>query len=295
MRRESPQHDIAGFLAQAKGDLGRATAHYCSTTYNVFTKRTSRRADLHWGLPRKLGQHFLIRDSVLDRLAKAACGEHAGRVVEIGPGKGALTRHLLELANEVHVLELDRHLVDYLNRKLGGDSRLHIHQGDALTTDLAQWGGAVITGNLPYYITSPLLERFLALDERFPLGVFLMQWEVAERILAGPRTRDYGYLTVATQLICEVSLVTRVSPSAFAPPPKVDSGAVRLVRRPERPANLKPLLQFVRRCFHMKRKTLRNNLKPFYGSAVDNLAESGLRAEQLTLDQFQSLYSRLSN
>jgi 16S rRNA (adenine1518-N6/adenine1519-N6)-dimethyltransferase len=246
-------------------------------------------------LPRKLGQHFLIRDSILNQLAKAACGEHTARVVEIGPGKGALTRHLLELADEVHVLELDRDLVDHLLQKLGGNPRLHIHQGDVLTSDLAQWGGAVITGNLPYYITSPIIERFLALDERFPVGVFLMQWEVAQRLLAQPGTRDYGYLTVATQLICDTSLVTKVAPSAFLPPPKVDSGAVRLVRRASPPADLPGLLTFVSRCFRMKRKTLRNNLRPFYGVLVDGLPESGLRAEQLRLDQFQALHSRLSS
>lgn len=214
-------------------------------------------------------------------------------MIEIGPGKGALTRHLLQLADELHVLELDRNLADYLRRKLGDDPKLHIHQGDVLTTDLAQWGGAVITGNLPYYITSPILERFLALDERFPVGVFLMQWEVAQRLLAQPGTRDYGYLTVSTQLICEVNLISKVAPGAFLPPPKVDSGAVRLVRRPIPPADLPALLTFVSRCFRMKRKTLRNNLRPFYGSAVDGLRESGLRAEQLRLDQFQALHSQL--
>jgi 16S rRNA (adenine1518-N6/adenine1519-N6)-dimethyltransferase len=121
-----------------------------------------------------------------------------------------------------------------------------------------------------------------------------MQWEVAERLLAQPGTRDYGYLTVSTRLVCEVSLVTKVGPGAFLPPPKVDSGAVRLVRRAAQSADLPALLTFVSRCFRMKRKTLRNNLRPFYGAAVDNLPESGLRAEQLSLDQFQALHSQLS-
>ncbi|HWF45974.1 MAG TPA: 16S rRNA (adenine(1518)-N(6)/adenine(1519)-N(6))-dimethyltransferase RsmA [Bryobacteraceae bacterium] len=245
-------------------------------------------------MPRKLGQHFLVRDSILNQLAKAACGDHTARVIEIGPGKGALTRHLLQLADEVHVLELDRNLVDYLTLKLGSDPKLHIHQGDVLTSDLAQWGSGVVTGNLPYYITSPVLERFLALGERFPIGVFLIQWEVAQRLLAQPGTRDYGYLTVSTQLICEVRLITKVAPSAFFPPPKVDSGAVRLIRHPVPPAGLPALLTFVSRCFRMKRKTLRNNLRPFYGDAVDDLPESGLRAEQLRIDQFQALHAQLT-
>jgi 16S rRNA (adenine1518-N6/adenine1519-N6)-dimethyltransferase len=147
---------------------------------------------------------------------------------------------------------------------------------------------------LPYYITSPIIERFLQLDEQFPSAVFLMQWEVAQRLLAKPHSRDYGYLTVAAQTVCEVDLVCKVPPSAFSPPPKVDSAALRLTRRREITADLPALLKFVSRCFTHKRKTLRNNLRPFYGAAIDAMPESGLRAEQLQLAQFADLRSRLS-
>lgn len=244
-------------------------------------------------MPRKLGQHFLVRDSVLERLAQAACNEHTPRVVEIGPGRGALTRHLLRHTDELHAIELDASLAEQLRTKYAAEPKLHIHAADVLTTDLSQWGPAVIAGNLPYYITSPIVEKFLTLDERFPVGVFLVQWEVSERLMARPGTRDYGYLSVAVQLICEVELVCKVPPAAFAPPPKVDSGAVRLRRRSEIPANLQELLKFVGRCFAQKRKTLRNNLRPFYGGNVDALPEAGLRAEQLTIDQFIDLHGRL--
>ncbi len=98
-----------------------------------------------------------------------------------------------------------------------------------LTSNLAEWGPAVIAGNLPYYITSPIVERFLKLAPNFPIAVFLMQLEVAERLLAKPNSRDYGYLTVATQIVCAVELVCKVPASAFSPPPKVESAAVRLV------------------------------------------------------------------
>lgn len=178
--------------------------------------------------------------------------------------------------------------------KFAAEPKLHVHGGNVLTTDLAQWGPAVITGNLPYYITSPILERFFALDDRFHLAVFLVQWEVAERLLARPGSRAYGYLTVAAQLLCHVELVCRVPASAFLPAPKVDSGAVRFCRKTLVPANLPQLLIFVSRCFAQKRKTLRNNLRPYYGESVDSLRESGLRAEQLTLNQFIDLHQRLS-
>lgn len=183
--------------------------------------------------------------------------------------------------------------MDLLTNKLTNQPNLHIHHADALDADLAQWGPAVLAGNLPYYITSPLVEKFLQLDATFPLAVFLMQLEVAERLLAKPHSRDYGYLTVATQLVCQVELVCKVPPAAFSPPPKVESAAVRLRRRPELTPDLPALLKFVGRCFTHKRKTLRNNLRPFYGTAIDGMPEAGLRAEQLQLGQFGDLRSRL--
>ncbi len=245
-------------------------------------------------MPRKLGQHFLIRDSILERLAAAACGDHTPRAIEIGPGRGALTRHLLPRTDELHAVEIDSSLVQYLQSKFASEAKLHIHAADVLTTDLAQWGSAVLTGNLPYYITSPIIEKFLALDNRFPVAVFLVQWEVAERLLAGPGTRAYGYLTVATQLVANVELVSKVPRSAFVPQPEVDSAAVLFRRKPHAVPNLPQLLTFVGRCFAHKRKTLRNNLRPFYGGAADVLPEAQLRAEQLTVDQFVELHARLS-
>ena len=121
-----------------------------------------------------------------------------------------------------------------------------------------------------------------------------MQLEVAQRLLAKPNSRDYGYLTVATQIVCETEMVCKVPASAFSPPPKVESAAVRLVRRPGTTPDLAHLLKFVSRCFTHKRKTLRNNLRPFYGMAIDAMPEAGLRAEQMPLDQFANLRARLN-
>ncbi len=245
-------------------------------------------------MPRKLGQHFLVRDSILERLADATCGEHTPRVVEIGPGKGALTRHLLPRTDELRGIELDARLVSYLQQKYATEPKVQVHHGDVLKTDLAQWGPASITGNLPYYITSPIIEKFLELGPQFPLAVFLMQWEVAQRLLANPGTRDYGYLTVATQLVCEMELVAKVPASAFVPPPKVESGAVLFRRKTKEPEHLLELLEFVSKCFTQKRKTLRNNLRNVYGAHIDSLPEAGLRAEQLSIPQFVDLHARLS-
>lgn len=248
-----------------------------------------------WGLPRKLGQHFLTSETVLAQIANAAGATQLACLVEVGPGRGALTRFLLPLCEQLHVIELDARLVESLTRKFPNTPNLHIHHGDVLESDLAAWGPAVIAGNLPYYITSPIVEKFLQLDGSFPVAVFLMQWEVAQRLLAKPNSRDYGYLTVATQIVCNVEMVCKVPASAFSPPPKVESAAVKLTRRAETTPDLAALLQFVGRCFTHKRKTLRNNLRPYFGSAIDSQPEAGLRAEQLQLVQFADLRARLES
>jgi 16S rRNA (adenine1518-N6/adenine1519-N6)-dimethyltransferase len=245
-------------------------------------------------VPRRLGQHFLVRESILERLAAVACGEYTARVIEIGPGRGALTRHLLPRTGELHAIELDAELAGYLRSKLRDEPKLHIHEGNVLDVDLTQWGPAIISGNLPYYITSPIVQKFLDLDRRFDTAVLLMQQEVADRILATPGTRDYGYLTVAAQMISEVELICKVPPEAFRPPPKVHSAGVRFKRRLEIPANIGELLSFVSRCFAQKRKTLRNNLRPYFGAGIDELREAGQRAEQLSIEQFIDLHHRLT-
>jgi 16S rRNA (adenine1518-N6/adenine1519-N6)-dimethyltransferase len=246
-------------------------------------------------LPRRLGQHFLVRDDILEQLAVAACDAYTRRVIEIGPGRGALTRHLLQCADELHVIELDRELASHLRNKFAGHPKLHVHEADVLDTDLAMWGPAIVTGNLPYYITSPIIEKFLALDHRFPIAVFLVQWEVAQRILAKPGSRDFGYLTAAVQLICDVEMICKVLPNAFAPPPKVESGAVRFIRKSDIPADLPGLLRFVGRCFAQKRKVLRNNLRPYYGERIDAFPEARMRAEQLSIADFVRLRSLLES
>lgn len=245
-------------------------------------------------MPRKLGQHFLADRSILEQLAVAACPQRCVRVIEIGPGKGALTRYLLPRTDELHAVEVDEPMLEQLRREWASEPKFHLHHADVLLTDLSQWGEAVIAGNLPYYITSPIIDKFLHMDGRFPIAVFLMQREVAERILAKPGTRDYGYLTVSCQLVCETELICRVPPGAFRPAPKVESAAVRFRRRVVRQTGFESVLQLASRAFAQKRKTLRNNLRAFYSGAIERQPEAGLRAEQLSPRQFVDLYQRLT-
>jgi 16S rRNA (adenine1518-N6/adenine1519-N6)-dimethyltransferase len=213
-------------------------------------------------------------------------------VVEIGPGRGALTAKLLERAGRVVAIELDAHLVDHLRRKFAGEPRLEIVHQDVLETNLAQWGPAPIAGNLPYYISSPILERVTRVGPQ--RAVFLLQREVAERLVAAPGTRDYGFLTVQTAARMEARLLFAVKPAAFHPPPKVDSAVVLLEpREPPDVGEVDAFLKFVAQCFRHKRKTLRNNLAEVYGKElVDSWPEAGRRAEQLSLEQFAEMYRR---
>jgi 16S rRNA (adenine1518-N6/adenine1519-N6)-dimethyltransferase len=248
-------------------------------------------------LPQKLGQHFLRRGSYLERIAAAAASSRVPVIIEIGAGEGALTEHLLERAERVIAIEVDPELVKHLLIRFAGEARLKVVASDILATDLTQWGHAVVVGNLPYYITSPVVERTLAMGKYLERAVFLIQKEVAERITAEPGSRDYGFLTVATQLAAETKLLFKVPPGAFSPPPKVDSAVIRLTprRREGETPDPTPLLAFVGLCFRQKRKTLRNNLANIFGKEIiEALPEAGMRAEQLTIDQFRDLYRRLT-
>ncbi len=255
----------------------------------------------------KLGQHFLVKTSTLERIAKAACPESpAGSdkqkeplVVEIGPGKGALTARLLERAERVIAVEIDPMMLAHLAGKFSGNGRLTLVHADALDLDLGQWGRSVITGNLPYYAATPIIEKTLQLGDRLVQAVFLIQKEVATRLTAAPGSRQYGYLTVRTRLAADAERLFDVPPSAFHPPPKVDSTLIRL-RPHDRAAELgiddpRAFLEFAGLCFRQKRKTLRNNIIGAFGKAlVDALPETSSRAEQLTLEQLAGLYRKLA-
>ncbi len=265
---------------------------------------------------RRFGQHFLTRKSILDRIAGAACPEIApcpeilnGPVIEIGPGRGALTEALLARAAKVIAIEVDPVLVHYLQQKFREaleSGRLELVQGDVLKTDLAGLllgapapdAPLTIAGNLPYYITSPILERVFALGRLWSRAVFMVQSEVAARLAASPGGRQYGYLSVLTQIHARPRILFEVPRTAFRPAPKVDSAVVLLEPRdaaeewnlPDKAA----FLRFASACFQHKRKTLRNNLAPAYGKdRMDALAEGRLRAEQLSLPQLAALYRQL--
>lgn len=224
----------------------------------------------------------------------AVCPAGEDLVIEIGPGRGALTEKLLRRAARVVAIEIDATLVEHLRAKFAGEPRLEIVHADVLSTDLAQWGRAPIAGNLPYYIASPILEKTIRLD--VPRIVFLIQKEVAERLIAQPCHREYGYLTLQTALFAGTRLLFEVKPGSFRPPPQVDSAVVLLTphMRDLGVGDREAFLRFLSQCFRQKRKTLRNNLAGIYGKEViDPWPEAGLRAEQIALEQFAGMFQRL--
>lgn len=258
----------------------------------------------HIQMGRRFGQHFLAKGSTLHAIAMAACEPETPLAIEIGPGRGALTEHLLQRVVRLIAIEVDPVLVHYLRQKFRdalAEGRLELIESDVLSVDLASLtsGRPVpITGNLPYYITSPILERVFRAQNAWNPGVFLVQAEVAERLAAGPGSRDYGYLSVTAQVQANVQMLFEVPRTAFRPPPKVDSAVVKLTPRDAfkdfHIADRQKFLKFAGLCFRQKRKTLRNNLSALYRrEQLEDLIEPKQRAEQMTISELAMLFREI--
>jgi len=251
--------------------------------------------------PEKLGQHFLTDASWHERIARAVRIDD-GVWVEIGAGHGEMTMRLAQRASKVFAIELDSRLAKRLREVTAPCKNVEVVEGDVMAVDLEKMTGGErfsVYGNLPYYITSPILHRLFEHAERIAAIHIVIQFEVAVRIVAQPGRRDYGYLSVVSQWFSRPEIVFRIPPGAFRPPPKVASALVSFrmpgARTKNSVADEGAFLDFVKECFAQKRKTLRNNLRARLESRVDQvLQEAGLtadaRAEQLTVSQFAKLF-----
>jgi 16S rRNA (adenine1518-N6/adenine1519-N6)-dimethyltransferase len=245
---------------------------------------------------RALGQHFLLDANLTTRIVREA-GPLAGRhVVEVGPGPGGLTRALLASeAASVTVVEIDRRAVAAMLELAALEPRLHVVAANALATDVATLvpPPRQIVANLPYNVATPLLVGWLRQATAFERLTLMFQLEVAERICAAPGTSAYGRLSVLAQWTCATTLLLRIPPTAFVPPPKVFSGVVGFTPREAQPA---PALfgqmeRLTAAAFGQRRKMLRGALKPLGGEALLRTAEiaSDRRAETLTVAEFDRL------
>ena len=251
-------------------------------------------------MSRRLGQHFL-RPASVERLLRAIAPAKDDVFLEIGPGRGALTLPLARASGRVVAVELDAALARRLRERAPGN--LEIVEGDALTVDLASCvpAGSRLVGNLPYYVSSPLLRRFLELRGHFRDLHVMLQEEVARRVAAAPGSREYGILSVFYALWAEVDLPLRFPPGAFEPPPKVGSAILRARFLQEPRVDVGDPAAFERlvyRAFGRRRRTLENNLQDSYPNLKDHLNLLNLagtrRAETLSVGEFARLSRALS-
>ncbi|MCU7933275.1 MAG: 16S rRNA (adenine(1518)-N(6)/adenine(1519)-N(6))-dimethyltransferase RsmA [Candidatus Thiodiazotropha sp. (ex Dulcina madagascariensis)] len=251
---------------------------------------------------KRFGQNFLHDPGIIQRIVQAIDPRQDDNLLEIGPGQGAITTQLLPLVRRMHVVELDRDLIEPLAHLCAPLGELEIHNEDALKFDfsrLAKTDAPLrVVGNLPYNISTPLLFHLLDQSEQILDMHFMLQREVVDRMAAAPGSKTYGRLSVMLQARAEVTSLFRVGPGAFNPPPKVDSAFVRL-----QPCNPPPyriddwdiFSKLVSQAFSQRRKTLRNSLRNFLSTATMEVAgiDPGVRAEQLSVEDFANLANRV--
>lgn len=266
----------------------------------------------------KLGQHFLASEPAALRIVEALGDVSKATVLEIGPGRGAITEMLARKAQRLIAVELDRVMSAQLRMQFSLQPNVEIIEGDILKIELDTIFGpkpgtlrpgmdyspepARVIGNLPYYITSDILLRLFEYHRYFSTIVIMVQKEVADRLAASPGTRDYGLLSATAQLYGRIDNLFTLPPGAFAPPPKVHSSVVRITIKPKLEALKVPekeFIAFLKLCFGQKRKTLWNNLKSSYDESVLRaaLTKSGvkptIRAEALPIERTAALFRAL--
>lgn len=248
---------------------------------------------------KKYGQNFLIDSNVVDKIARIACNEDL-KTIEIGPGLGALSEMLLKYSKSVDAYEIDEDMFNRLVNKID-DERFNVYLEDFLDTDLSIYKEKVnVCGNLPYYVTTPILFKLFESDLDINKITVMVQKEVGDRINAIKASEDYGALSVVVQYLYKVNMEMNVSRKVFYPEPNVDSAIISF--EPIRARNReyeKGFFEFVKNCFRMRRKTLYNNLKDLYDhDKIETMfktlgIDNNIRAQQLSLEEFIDIYENL--
>lgn len=262
---------------------------------------------------KRFGQNFLVDTHVLEKIIQAAGLTKEDLVLEIGPGIGTMTQYLAENAGRVMAVEIDSNLIPILKETLKDYDNVTVINEDILKVDVAalaeQYNGGrpiKVVANLPYYITTPIIMGLF--ESQVPIDniTVMVQKEVAERMQAGPGTKNYGALSLAVQYYAEPYIVANVPPNCFIPRPSVGSAVIRLTRHGKKPVEVKDeklMFALIRASFNQRRKTLQNSLNnsaelPFskeeIGEAIEKMGLSpSVRGEALTLEQFAKLADAL--
>ena len=248
---------------------------------------------------KRFGQNFLTDQAIITSLVNAIAPDAADLMVEIGPGLGALTQPLLKKLNHLHVVEIDRDIIAWMQSYYPQD-KVTIHNSDVLKFDFSTIGKRIrVVGNLPYNISSPILFHLLDNTQQIIDMHFMLQKEVVERMVAEPSTSEYGRLSVMLQYRLQMEYLITVPPEAFEPAPKVESAFVRCVPHVTLPYPAKDEAMFakvVQSAFGQRRKTLRNTLKGLLDDAgFEELGiDSQLRAENLSVRDFVAISNHLT-
>lgn len=247
---------------------------------------------------KKFGQNFLINDSVIKKISKSISPFENDLILEVGPGKGCLTKELKTHKTNLIGIEIDQDLKPYLS-KLEDDLTQFLFE-DILNINFEKFNyqNIYVVGNLPYYITTKIVTHITNNIERINEVVIMVQKEVGERFLANPGQKSYGFYTVYLNNFYEVSKIVDVSRKSFRPIPNVDSVVLKLSKKPYFLKDEK-FVTFLKECFSFKRKTLKNNLKNINNEVlisflVENNIKENVRSEELTLEQFKDLFAYLN-
>lgn len=248
---------------------------------------------------KKYGQNFLIDTDIIEQIVHSFFVSENDLVVEIGPGRGALTSKLVKNNNYLLAYEIDLDMKKYLDKL--ENSKVHIKYQDILNSDINKdieninYTNLFLVGNLPYYITTPIIEYITKLHLNFKSFTIMVQKEVAERFMALPQSKEYGYFTVFLNYFYTIELVTYVSRNCFNPAPKVDSAVIKLIPKENILIDYQQYFEFLKQAFKMKRKKLKNNLDELtFNKILPLLKQYGfdenVRAEEISSDLFLKIY-----
>lgn len=251
---------------------------------------------------KKFGQNFITDTNLINKIVSSSKIDDKN-VIEVGPGRGALTKELVKRAKMVIAYEIDKDLTIYLDELVRNNDNLEVIYKDFLSIDFKSDKKWELIGNLPYYITTPILFKFLE-NNVYNSATIMVQKEVGERLISKPNSKKYNALSVIVQYLTNVERVVNISKKLFFPVPKVDSVVIRLEKKNNREIPLEKeqdFLKFVKACFTQKRKTLANNLTESYNQNKEainallrvNQFNESVRAEQLSLNDFINLFNQI--